>query len=263
MSIRMRNRFVRQPRSTGTRGSMEARNTRDGRERIVCISWTDRANSAYVSHYLRLFSGVVTSIQHRRFSALKMDGKPLYEYARSGTPLPRKIEKRPVTIHSLEIEEWLGSDHNFRYPEQLLSEAQKRALEKTLRSVQEDVRVVDEPEELADDDRASTAFVLKMRVSGGTYVRSIVHDLGHALGSAAHVVTLTRSRQGRFTSEPTEVGDIGCVSWDIFKAAIEDVGPADEDGYAAWEREVLDKFEVIDTSTVAASSDQKTDQPSS
>ena len=191
-----------------------------------------------------------------------MDGKPLYEYARSGTPLPRKIEKRPVTIHSLEIEEWLGSDHDFRYPEQVLSEEQKQALEMTLRSVQEDARVVDEPEEPADDDRSSTAFVLRMRVSGGTYVRSVVHDLGHAVGSAAHVVTLTRSRQGRFTLEPTEVGDMGCVSWDVFKAATEDVGPADEDGYVAWEREVLDKFEVVGTSATTAPSDTETGQPS-
>jgi len=191
-----------------------------------------------------------------------MDGKPLYEYARSGTPLPRKIEKRPVTIHSLEIEKWLGSDHDFRYPEQVLSGEQKQALEKTLRSVQEDARVVDEPEEPAEDDRAPTAFVLRMKVSGGTYVRSVVHDLGHAVGSAAHVVTLTRPRQGRFTLEPTEAGDMGCVSWDVFKAAVEDVGPADEDGHTAWEREVLDKFEVIDTS-VATTSNIKSGQSSS
>ena len=191
-----------------------------------------------------------------------MDGKPLYEYARSGTPLPRKIEKRPVTIHSLEIEEWLGSDNNFKYPERVLSEEQKKALEKTLRSVQEDARVVDELEEPADDDRSPTAFVLRMRVSGGTYVRSIVHDLGHAVGSAAHVVTLTRSRQGRFALEPSEVGDMGCVSWSALQAATEDVGPPDEGGYTAWEREVLDKFEVIDTPATSAS-DKKTGQPSS
>lgn len=192
-----------------------------------------------------------------------MDGKPLYEYARSGTPLPRKIEKRPVTIHSLEIEEWLGSDHSFRFPEKVLSEEQKQALEKTLRSVQEDAQVLDKPEERSDDDRPSTAFVLRMRVSGGTYVRSIVHDLGHAVGSAAHVVTLTRSRQGRFTLEPTEVGDRGCVSWDVLKAATEDVGSTGGDGDAAWEREVLDNFEVIDTSERATPSNTKAGQPSS
>jgi tRNA pseudouridine55 synthase len=37
-----------------------------------------------------------------------------------------------------------------------------------------------------------------MTVSSGTYVRSIVHDIGLAIGSAAHVVTLTRTKQGRF-----------------------------------------------------------------
>jgi len=182
-----------------------------------------------------------------------MDGKPLYEYARNGIPLPRKIEKRPVTIHSLEIEKWLGSDHEFKYPEQVLSEAQKQALERTLRSVQEGAQVVDEPEAPAEDDRPPTAFVLRMRVSGGTYVRSIVHDLGHAVGSAAHVVTLTRSRQGRFTLEPTEAGDMGCVSWDVFKAAAEGVGPAGDDGRTAWEREVLEKFEVVDIPVTTAS----------
>lgn len=191
-----------------------------------------------------------------------MDGKPLYEYARSGTPLPRKIEKRPVTIHSLEIEKWLGSDHDFRYPEQVLSEAQKQALENTLKSVQENAQVVDEPEEAVEDGRAPTAFVLKMRVSGGTYVRSVVHDLGHAVGSAAHVVTLTRSRQGRFTLEPTDAGDVGCVSWDVFKAATENVGLAGEDGYTAWEREVLEKFEVIDDTSVTTASNTKPGQSS-
>ena len=120
--------------------------------------------------------------------------------------------------------------------------------------------MVDEP---ADDDRSPTAFVLRMRVSGGTYVGSIMHDLGHALGSAAHVITWTKSRQGRFALEPSEVGDMGCVSWSALQAATEDLGPADEGGYTAWEQVVLDKFEVIDTSAKSASSDKKTGQPSS
>ncbi len=34
--------------------------------------------------------------------------------------------------------------------------------------------------------------------SSGTYVRVLVDDLGHALGGAAHVVTLRRTRVGRF-----------------------------------------------------------------
>lgn len=148
-----------------------------------------------------------------RFSALKMDGKPLYEYARAGLPLPRPIERRRVTVHELELVDWIpGTDprHKWRFPEKKFTEEERQKLENALKGVEmkEGESLKDEPETpamdgLEDEDRSSIppAFVLRMRVSGGTYVRSITHDLGHALGSAAHVVTLSRSRQGRFCLE--------------------------------------------------------------
>lgn len=49
------------------------------------------------------------------------------------------------------------------------------------------------------------AFKVRMTVSSGTYVRSIVHDIGLALGCGAHVVTLTRTRQGQFVLYGDEV----------------------------------------------------------
>lgn len=174
-----------------------------------------------------------------------MDGKALYDYAREGIPLPRPIEKRPVTVHVLDIIDWKGGDHDFSYPEQKLSEEQKQALEKAMHGIEDQVVVKDEPEDASGDERA-TAFVLQMRVSGGTYVRSIVHDLGHAVGSAAHVVTLTRCRQGRFALEPTEAGELGCVPWEVFEKAVEDPGECDEDGWHEWERAVMDKMEIVE-----------------
>ena len=45
-----------------------------------------------------------------------------------------------------------------------------------------------------------SAFELEMTVSSGTYVRSVVHDLAIAVGSGAHVVSLTRTQQGPFVS---------------------------------------------------------------
>jgi len=174
-----------------------------------------------------------------------MDGKPYYEYARSGIPLPRPIEKRKVTIHELEVVEWKGGAHDFRYPEKKFSAEQQQALQQTLQSVEQDVVLRDEPEEDAGAE-PPTAFVLRMRVSGGTYVRSIVHDLGHALGSAAHVVTLTRSRQSNFALEPTEEGDMACVPWEVFQKALTDPGEPDEDGWLEWEREVMDKYQVVE-----------------
>lgn len=47
-----------------------------------------------------------------------------------------------------------------------------------------------------------------MTVSSGTYIRSIVHDIGLALGSAAHVVKLTRTRQGEFVLDPPSVSTV-------------------------------------------------------
>ncbi|KAF8910995.1 pseudouridylate synthase 4 [Gymnopilus junonius] len=162
------------------------------------------------------------------FSALKMDGKPLYEYARKGIPLPRPIEERQVTVQSLEIVKWLGKKH---------------ALEEALKGVTKDSSIKDDPE--TSDDIPPTAFVLKMRVSGGTYVRSLVHDLAHAVGSAGHVVTLTRSRQGRFVLDPAEEGDRRCVPWRVFEKAMEDAGEVDDDGWTEWERDVIECLEVM------------------
>ncbi|KAJ7709823.1 pseudouridine synthase [Mycena rosella] len=178
------------------------------------------------------------------FSALKMDGKPLYEYARKGIPLPRPIEARKVTIHSLELIEWKDT-HDFKWPAETFSEEAKKAMETALQGAGEKPMLVDFPEE-PTDDKAPTAFVLQMRVSSGTYVRSIVHDLAHELGSAGHVVTLCRTRQGRFALEASEEGDRECVPWEVFEKAGADAGAVDEDGWHAWEREVLAKLEVVE-----------------
>lgn len=180
-----------------------------------------------------------------------MDGRPLYEYARNGIPLPRPIEKRKVVVHELELVEWKGSDHVFRWPEKKFTKEEQEAMEKALKAVDDGVSIKDEPETEVPSEGVPTAFVLRMKVSGGTYVRSIVHDLGHALGSAGHVVTLTRARQGRFALEPLDEGDRACIPWEVFRDALREGNEGDTesdagtDGRNAWEREVLAKLEVV------------------
>jgi len=84
-----------------------------------------------------------------------------------------------------------------------------------------------------------------MKVSGGTYVRSLAHDIGHAVGSAAHVVILTRTRQGDFTLEPEKESDKACIPWEIFEEALKEIEgleesiKLDEEGHKKWEAEVL------------------------
>ena len=194
----------------------------------------------------------------RRFSALKMDGKPLYEYARNGIPLPRPIPPRKVTVHSLEIVDWTeGAAHEYRWPEGTLSSADrekmKKALAGAIHSDDEKPSVDDQPNPSVKEERPRPpTFVLTMKVSGGTYVRSLAHDIGHAVGSAAHVVTLTRVRQGDFTLEPNNEGDRACLSWKVFEEAVkEDEGPEesitmDKDGYRNWEAEILKHLVLLE-----------------
>lgn len=174
------------------------------------------------------------------FSALKMDGRPLYEYARQGIPLPRPIEPREVTVHHLEMTEWLGTDHNFQWPEKEFDEAAKKKLADAISTNAEEF--TSEEAETAEMN-SGAAFVLKMTVSGGTYVRSIVHDLAHNLGSAGHVVTLTRTRQGKYTLEPGSAEDLECVSWEVFQQAKSNSTGAE--GWADWEEEVMKKMEIV------------------
>ena len=67
------------------------------------------------------------------YSALHIDGKRLYEYAREGKELPREIEKRPVEVQELEIVEWLdGGKHSHQLPEQEAEAESKELAEKVL-----------------------------------------------------------------------------------------------------------------------------------
>lgn len=235
------------------------------------------------------------------FSALKMDGKPLYEYARSGTPLPRPIAARKVTVHELSLLRFTpGEGHTYEYPKEVLQGKEKEELERLARMVKEGGTVVPEVETLAEaeDKEVLTVadgssrslltktnlgsslrpplarppiFELSMTVSSGTYVRSIIHDIGIALGSSAHVVKLTRTRQGEFTLNPeaalpaapsvpvvdrpsveTERTDTlplvetatapaplvletfagGCVEWEVLESALADLQTVKEGGEA-------------------------------
>jgi tRNA pseudouridine55 synthase len=51
-------------------------------------------------------------------------------------------------------------------------------------------------------------FSLKISCGSGTYIRSIIHDLGGALDCAAHMTDLQRTRQGMFTSDVVESKDV-------------------------------------------------------
>ena len=85
------------------------------------------------------------------FSALKHQGKPLYEYARAGITVER--EARPITIFELEF-----------------------------------------------IDYQAPFLTLEVHCSKGTYIRTLVDDLGEYLGCGAHVTVLRRSAVADYPS---------------------------------------------------------------
>ena len=86
------------------------------------------------------------------FSALKHNGKPLYEYARQGITVER--EARPITIFELNFIEY-----NVPY------------------------------------------LTLEVHCSKGTYIRTLVDDLGETLGCGAHVTMLRRTAVADYPTE--------------------------------------------------------------
>ena len=102
------------------------------------------------------------------FSAIKVNGKKLYELARKGEVVERK--PRAVTIYDI----------------QLLS-----ATEAVLYGC----------ETTENDHPAQPRFFINVDCSKGTYIRSLCADIGDALGCGAAMGTLIRTQSGSFSLE--------------------------------------------------------------
>jgi tRNA pseudouridine55 synthase len=67
------------------------------------------------------------------FSALRVNGKKLYEYAREGKMPPVEIKHRPVEVLNMEIVEWYESGtHSFQLPKEEMTGDEKAVAEKLL-----------------------------------------------------------------------------------------------------------------------------------
>lgn len=136
------------------------------------------------------------------FSAVKVDGKRLFDYAREGKDLPRPIEGRSIEIQNIALADWKpAGEHTFHEPARECSEEERTiAIRARQLAGLEDGQGAEGGEEQRPTEKAkpAPAFTLDMTVSSGTYVRSVVHDIGLKAGSAAHVVKLTRTRQGKW-----------------------------------------------------------------
>nr|POE85091.1 putative trna pseudouridine synthase 4 [Quercus suber] len=67
------------------------------------------------------------------WSALRVQGKRLYEYAREGKEVPVEIKERPVEVLELELMEWMdGGSHEWQWPTTEAPQEEKEFAEKVL-----------------------------------------------------------------------------------------------------------------------------------
>jgi tRNA pseudouridine55 synthase len=113
--------------------------------RIVLRKPYEGITMEIVAKALPAFKGTITQTPPV-YSALKMDGKPLYEYAREGKPLPRAIPTRQVEVKEMELLEWFEpGTHKHYWPTEEASDAEKDMVEKLWEEEDQQHEVEDEP----------------------------------------------------------------------------------------------------------------------
>lgn len=132
---------------------------------------TEHITRALIDEVLPKFRGEIWQVPPT-FSAVKIDGKRAYEYARKGEEV--EIKPKLLVIDELEVEDF-------------------------------------------DAER----MVLRIRVvcSKGTYIRALARDIGEALSSGAHLISLRRTRVGDTRVEDT-------ITIEQFQEMIQDLDPA-------------------------------------
>ncbi|MEO8212346.1 MAG: tRNA pseudouridine(55) synthase TruB [Myxococcales bacterium] len=139
---------------------------------------TDGVSAGRVTDALAAFRGVQSQVPPM-YSALKRDGRPLYDYARAGETVDR--EPRTVQLHQVELQAfWRG----------------------TPPAVAQGPHAEPQPDGAAGPSHETVPSArIFIRCSKGTYVRSLAYDLGRALGTGAHLSALRRLRSGPFGLE--------------------------------------------------------------
>ncbi|MEH8023857.1 tRNA pseudouridine(55) synthase TruB [Gallibacterium anatis] len=125
----------------------ERTDTSDAEGEVIAVKSVN-VDLAQIKAALLHFTGDLQQVP-TMFSALKHQGKPLYEYARAGITVER--EARPITIFSLEFIEY-----------------------------------------------QAPYLTLSVHCSKGTYIRTLIDDLGEYLGCGAHVTMLRRTKVANY-----------------------------------------------------------------
>ena len=110
----------------------KATDTYDTEGKVVARKGYEHITKDMVEEALVKFRGKIMQ-KPPIFSALKVNGKKLYEYAREGKEVPMEIEARDVETEVLEMTEWMeGGTHSYHWPQIEAETSEKELANKVL-----------------------------------------------------------------------------------------------------------------------------------
>ncbi|PVV05335.1 hypothetical protein BB560_000142 [Smittium megazygosporum] len=115
-----------------------------------------------------------------KFSALKVNGKPLYHYAYKDVPIPDVDKSRFVDIYSLTLDYFKDIKHN------------RSSAEGILKSLE----IGDQAKLVLEHDYHCFGF--STTCGRGTYIRSLGKDICTSLGTTGFISKLSRTQYGPF-----------------------------------------------------------------
>jgi len=163
-------------------------NTLDMEGEVIRTAPYDHVTRKAIENVLPSFRGRIQQVPPI-YSALKRDGKPMYQRAREAQAKAQakgetkngevdlKLEAREVRVYALDLlsqEDEVDNDNDSDNDSS------------TITNSNSEVCVVNK------------VFGVNVECGGGTYVRSLIRDIGRALGSAATMTSLQRTQQGPF-----------------------------------------------------------------
>jgi len=128
--------------------------------RIIKKGQYDEVTQSAVEKALENFRGKYKQMPPL-YSALKMEGKPLYEYAREGKPIPREISTRDVEVTELEMLEWYEpGTHTHRWPAEEAEAAEKNLVDSVWRVAKRQAALEEEVGKLTEEEQEEESKAL-------------------------------------------------------------------------------------------------------
>ncbi|KAJ1935237.1 pseudouridine synthase pus4 [Linderina pennispora] len=185
----------------------------DAEGKVTKIAPTEGITAHGMEELLAEFTGEIMQ-RPPIYSAIRVDGMRLYQYARAGNKVPTDIKARKVNVKNIRLLHFANPQAGAEFgtpvalPEKFLEYfvTDRYAWVDGCPEMQEGMLMtpyVNQP------DTASFQILIQSG-GGGVYVRSLVHDIGERLGSAATMTSLLRTSQGplRLDRDTIEIEDL-------------------------------------------------------